>query len=253
VPANEQLRGSGLDGREVKDRLYAEFAQTAKAVGSPRRVEILELLAQREHTVEELSTATGLGITNTSAHLQVLRRAGLVDSRREGTRIHYRLAGDDVAAFVDALRKLARARVAGIDRVVRDYFESRDHLEPVTSDDLMERIKGGSVMVLDVRPTDEYIAGHIPGALSVPLDQLDAALAGIPKRAEIVAYCRGPYCVLAPQAVERLRSHGYRARRLDQGMPEWRLAGLPVAVGAGPSTKRRATSRLQSPPSRGRI
>ncbi|GAC1365602.1 MAG: metalloregulator ArsR/SmtB family transcription factor [Actinomycetota bacterium] len=220
-----------MEGREARDRLYAEFASTAKAVGSPRRVELLELLAQREHSVEELSVAAGLGITNTSAHLQVLRRAGLVDTRRAGTTIHYRLAGDDVPAFVDALRRLARARVAGVDRVVRDYFESRDHLEPVTCADLMERIENGEVIVFDVRPADEYIAGHIPGAVSVPLDQLDAALAAIPKRAEIVAYCRGPYCVLAPQAVEHLRGKGYRARRLDQGMPEWRLAGLPIAVG----------------------
>jgi rhodanese-related sulfurtransferase/DNA-binding transcriptional ArsR family regulator len=226
-----QGRRQRLEGREAKDRLYAEFAQTAKAVGSPRRVEILELLAQRERTVEELTTATGLKITNTSAHLQVLRRAGLVDSRRDGTRIHYRLAGDDVAAFVDALRELARVRLAGVDRVVRDYFEERDHLEPVSCADLLARIQGGDLVVVDVRPADEYIAGHIPGAVSVPLDDLDAALAGIPKGTEIVAYCRGPYCVLAPQAVERLRQYGYRARRLDQGMPEWRCAGLPVAVG----------------------
>ncbi len=221
-----------MEGREAKDRLYDQFALTAKALGSPHRVELLELLAQCEHSVEELSTATGMGFTNTSAHLQVLRRAGLVDTRRDGTRVCYRLAGDDVARFVDALRKLARARLAGVDRVVRDFFGSGDDLEPVSRDELMERIRRGDVVVIDVRPADEYSAGHIPGAESVPLDQLDAALARIPKGAEIVAYCRGPYCVLAPQAVERLKAKGYRARRLDQGMPEWRLAGLPIAVGA---------------------
>lgn len=221
-----------MEGREAKDRLYMEFALPAKALGSPRRIELLELLAQRERSVEELSAAAGMGVTNTSAHLQVLRRAGLVATRRQGTTIHYRLAGDDVVAFVDGLRRLAQARLAEVDRVVRDHFESRDALEPVTCEQLMARIGAGDVIVFDVRPADEYLAGHIPGAVSVPLDQLDAALAGIPKRAEIVAYCRGPYCVLAPQALERLKGKGYRARRLDQGMPEWRLAGLPVAMGA---------------------
>lgn len=220
-----------MEEREAKERLYAEFAATAKAVGSPRRIELLELLAQRERSVEELGAVARMGVTNTSAHLQVLRRAGLVETRREGTTIHYRLAGDDVVAFVDMLRRLARARLAAVDRVVREHFESQDTLEPVTCQELMVRIRSGDVIVFDVRPPDEYRAGHIPGAVSVPLDQLDAALAGIPKHAEIVAYCRGPYCVLAPQALELLRRKGYRARRLRQGMPEWRLAGLPVAVG----------------------
>jgi rhodanese-related sulfurtransferase/DNA-binding transcriptional ArsR family regulator len=221
-----------VEGREAKDRLYEQFALTAKALGSPHRVELLELLAQCEHSVEELSTVTGMGFTNTSAHLQMLRRAGLVDTRKVGTRVCYRLAGGDVARFVDALRKLARARLAGVDLVVRDYFESADDLEPVDCHELMERIRRGDVIVVDVRPAAEYIAGHIPGAVSIPLDQLDAALARLAKGAEVVAYCRGPYCVLAPQAIERLRAKGYRARRLDPGMPEWRLAGLPISVGA---------------------
>ena len=220
-----------MDGREAKDRLYEAFARTAKAMSSPKRVELAELLAQGERSVDALADATGMAVTNTSAHLQVLARSRLVRTRKDGTRVFYRLAGDDVAAFVSALRDLARSRVAEVDQVVRDYFASRDTLEPIARGELLERVERGRVVILDVRPVEEFAAGHIPGALSVPLGQLDAALQRLPKRAEIVAYCRGPYCVLAPQAVERLRSKGYKARRLADGLPEWRLAGLPVATG----------------------
>jgi rhodanese-related sulfurtransferase/DNA-binding transcriptional ArsR family regulator len=220
-----------MDGREAKDRLYEAFARTAKALSSPKRVELAELLAQGERSVEALAEATGMAVTNTSAHLQVLARSRLVETRKEGTRVFYRLSGDDVAGFVSALRDLARSRVAEVDQVVRDYFASRDTLEPVARGELLDRVEHGRVVILDVRPVEEFAAGHIPGALSVPLEQLDAALARLPKRAEIVAYCRGPYCVLAPQAVERLRAKGYKARRLADGLPEWRLAGLPVAIG----------------------
>ena len=220
-----------MDGRQAKDRLYEQFALTGKAVASPKRVELLELLAQGEHTVEALARSTGMGVTNTSAHLQVLRRAGLVDSRKAATQVRYRLAGDDVAAFVVALRDLARSRLAEVDRVVRDFFVARDSLEPLSRAELIERAGRGDVVILDVRPAEEFAAGHIPGALSVPLDRLDENLARLPKRRPIVAYCRGPYCVLAPVAVERLRSLGFRAQRLEDGMPEWRLAGLPVATG----------------------
>ena len=220
-----------MEGREAKDRLYDVFARTAKALASPKRIELVELLAQGEHTVESLAQATGMGVTNTSAHLQVLSRSRLVETRKAGTRVFYRLSGDDVAAFVVALRDLARSRLAEVDQVVRDYFMARDALEPVGRKELVARAGKGKVVVLDVRPAEEFAAGHIPGALSVPLDQLDAALARLPKRAEIVAYCRGPYCVLAPQAVERLRAKGYKARRLAEGFPEWRLAGLPIASG----------------------
>jgi rhodanese-related sulfurtransferase/DNA-binding transcriptional ArsR family regulator len=220
-----------MEGREAKDRLYEQFARTAKAVASPKRIELLELLAQGEQTVEALARATGMGVTNTSAHLQVLRHARLVETRKQGTRVHYRLAGDEVAGFVAALRDLARVRLAEVDRVVADYFVARDALEPVSRAELVERAARGDVVILDVRPAEEFAAGHIPGALSVPLDQLEAALARLPKRARIVAYCRGPYCVLAPQAVQRLRAKGFKARRLVDGMPEWRLAGLPVAAG----------------------
>jgi rhodanese-related sulfurtransferase/predicted transcriptional regulator len=224
-------KGVTVEGREAKDRLYEQFARAAKAVASPKRIELLDLLAQRERTVEWLTQATGMGVANTSAHLQVLRRAGLVDSRKEGTNVWYRLAGDEVAAFVTSLRAVARSRLAEVDRVVRDYFSARDALEPVSRDELVERAGRGDVVILDVRPREEFAAGHIPGALSVPLDELDAALARLRKRTHVVAYCRGPYCVLAPQAVERLRAKGFTARRLVDGMPEWRLAGLPVAVG----------------------
>lgn len=220
-----------MEGREAKDRLYEQFARVAKAVASPKRIELLEVLAQGERTVESLADAAGMGVTNTSAHLQVLRHARVVEARRDGTRVFYRLAGEEVAAFVVALRDLARSRLAEVDQVVRDYFTARDALEPVSREELVERAGRDGVVVLDVRPAEEFAAGHIPGALSVPLDGLDDALRRLRKRAEIVAYCRGPYCVLAHQAVERLRARGYRARRLADGMPEWRLAGLPVATG----------------------
>jgi len=220
-----------VEGREAKDRLYEQFARAAKAVASPKRIELLELLAQGEHTVEALAHATGMAVNNTSSHLQVLRQAQVVDTRKAGTKVFYRLAGDEVAAFVVALRDLARSRLAEVDRVVQDYFVARDNLEPVERAELLDRATRGEVVILDVRPREEFAAGHIPGALSVPLDELDVALARLPKRAQVVAYCRGPYCVLAPQAVERLRARGFKARRLADGMPEWRLAGLPVAVG----------------------
>ncbi len=220
-----------MEGREAKDRLYEQFARAAKATASPKRIELLELLAQGEHTVDALAQGTGMGVTNTSSHLQVLRGARLVETRKDGTKVFYRLAGDEVAAFIVALRNLARSRLTEVDSIVRDYFDARDAFEPVDRAELVERANRGEVVVIDVRPRDEFAAGHIPGALSVPLDELDVALARLPKRAEIVAYCRGPYCVLAPQVVERLRAKGYKARRLADGMPEWRLAGLPVAVG----------------------
>jgi rhodanese-related sulfurtransferase/DNA-binding transcriptional ArsR family regulator len=220
-----------VDGREAKDRLYETFARTARAAASPKRIELLELIAQGERTVEALAQAAGMGVKNASAHLQVLARSGLITGRRQGTNVFYRLAGEDVAAFVAAVRDLARSRLAEVDQVVRDYFLARDALEPVSRAELAERASRGQVVVLDVRPAEEFAAGHIPGALSVPLAGLDEALTRIPWCAEIIAYCRGPYCVLAPQAVERLRARGYRARRLAGGLPEWRLAGLPVAAG----------------------
>jgi rhodanese-related sulfurtransferase/DNA-binding transcriptional ArsR family regulator len=220
-----------MEAREAKDRLYEVFARTAQAAASPKRIELLELLAQGERSVENLVEATGMGVTNTSAHLQVLARSRLVETRKAGTRVFYRLSGDDVASFLVALRNLARLRLPEVEKVVRDYFAARDALEPVSREELVTRAERGDVVILDVRPAQEFAAGHIPGALSMPLDALDTALLHLPPDREIVAYCRGPYCVLAPQAVERLRAQGYRARRLTDGFPEWRLAGLPVAIG----------------------
>lgn len=220
-----------MDGRDAKDTLYEQFARIGKAVANPKRIELLDLLAQGERSVEDLARGAAMGVTNASNHLQILRQARLVETRKEGTRVLYRLAGDGVLRFYIELRDLARSRLAEVGEVVRDYFLARDALETVTRDELLRLVKHGDVAVFDVRPREEFDQGHIPGAVSVPLDELTARLRTLPKRTEVVAYCRGPYCVLAPQAVELLRSGGFRARRLEDGMPEWRLAGLPVAVG----------------------
>jgi rhodanese-related sulfurtransferase/DNA-binding transcriptional ArsR family regulator len=220
-----------VDGRDAKDALYEQFARVGKVVAHPKRIELLELLSQGERSVESLATATGMGVTNTSAQLQVLRRARLVESRKDGTRVLYRAAGDDVPRFLVALRELARARLAEVNEVVRDYFDARDALEPVSRAELLQRLRRNEVALIDVRPAEEYAQGHIPGAVSVPLGELDRHMRRLRKRTEVVAYCRGPYCVLAPEAVERLRARGFEARRLEDGMPEWRLAGLPVAAG----------------------
>jgi len=220
-----------VNGREAKDALYGQFARVGKVVAHPKRIELLELLAQGERSVEALAEATGMGVNNTSAQLQVLRQARLVESRKDGTRVLYRTAGDDVPRFLVALRELAQARLAEVNDVVRDYFDARDDLEPVSRAGLAERVLAGKVVLIDVRPTEEYAQGHIPGAVSIPLADLEAKMKTLRKRTEVVAYCRGPYCVLAPEAVQLLRAHGFEARRLEDGMPEWRLAGLPVAAG----------------------
>lgn len=220
-----------MNGGEAKDALYGQFARLAKAIAHPKRIEILDVLAQGERSVERLAAVTGMGMTNTSAQLQVLRQARLVESRKDGPRMLYRLADDQVAGFLAGLENLARDRLAEVDRVARHYFEGPAALEPVTRAELIDRARRGEVVIVDVRPVEEFAAGHIPGAMSAPLDELDRAVARIPKRQEIVAYCRGPYCVLAPQAVALLRRRGRQARRLVDGIPEWRRAGLPVAVG----------------------
>ena len=220
-----------MDGREAKDALYDQLARLGKAVAHPKRIELLDLLAQGEHSVDALARSCAMGVTNTSNHLQVLRQSRLVETRKDGTRVLYRLADDAVLRLVISLRELAGARLAEVDRVVHDYFLARDALETVSRDELLARAGRGEVMVLDVRPRDEYAQGHIPGAVSVPLAELESRLRMLRRRTEVVAYCRGPYCVLAPQAVQLLRERGFRARRLEDGMPEWRLAGLPVAVG----------------------
>ena len=217
-----------MTGREAKDVLYAQFSRLGKAVSNPKRIELLELLAQADRSVDELTAASGMDFANTSAQLQVLSRARLVEGRRQGKRVIYRLADESVTRFLAALRELSRARLAEVEQVARDYFEARDHLEPVSPADLMRRLDDPGTLVIDVRPAEEYAAGHIPGALSVPLSELKGRIAQFPSAAEIVAYCRGPYCVLAPQAIEILGRAGLRARRLNEGFPEWRLAGLPV-------------------------
>lgn len=220
-----------MGGRDVKDALYEQFARLGKAVASPKRIELLDLLCQAERTVDGLAKATRMGVTNTSAHLQVLRQARLVEARREGVKVFYRLADEEVCRFFFALRDLGRARLAEVEQVVRDYFEARDDLEPVSREALLDRLARGDAAVLDVRPVEEYEAGHIPGATSIPLPELENRLGDLPRDVDVVAYCRGPYCVLAPEALTILRVNGFRARRLEDGFPEWRLAGMPVEVG----------------------
>ncbi|MEU3250155.1 metalloregulator ArsR/SmtB family transcription factor [Streptomyces sp. NPDC006997] len=215
---------------DLKGDLYEQFARVGKALGSGKRLELLDLIAQGERTVDALARAAGLGLTTASAHLQTLKRAGVVTTRREGTRVYYRLAGDDVAALYVLLRGVAQRHLAETERARAAYLGAGT--EAVGRDELLARAEEGSVVVLDVRSHEEYAAGHIPGALSVPLAELDERLAALPPDREVVAYCRGGYCVLAYDAVRLLRSHGRRARRLADGMLEWRVAGLPVAVGA---------------------
>jgi len=214
--------------REFKDRLFEQFARVGKALASPKRLEIVDLLAQDERTVEEIAKETEMSVASTSQHLQVLKGARMVEVRREGLYMHYRLADEDVFRTWQAVRDLAESRLAEVDGVVEAYLENRDALEAVDATELMERLSDEGVIVLDVRPEEEYRAGHIPGAISVPIDALEAALQTLPKDREIVAYCRGPYCVFSDEAVALLRSRGYRARRLRQGLPDWRAAGMPV-------------------------
>jgi len=218
--------------REVKDALYEQFARLGKAAGSPKRLEILDLLRQGERSVDGIATATDLGLTTASAHLQLLRQARLVATRKEGTRVFYRIADETVSHLMNALQELARARLTEVEQTVRTYFTARDALDP-GRDELLRRIEGGEVMLLDVRPVEEFAAGHIRGAVSIPLEELSARLDELPTDLEIVAYCRGPYCVLAPQSIELLQASGRRARRLEDGFPEWQLAGLPVEQGVG--------------------
>jgi rhodanese-related sulfurtransferase len=217
-----------VDHREFKDRLFGQFAKIGKALSSPRRLEIVDLLAQGERTVEEIAGETAMSVASASQHLQVLKAARMVEARREGLYAHYRLADEDVFRTWQAVRALAESRLSEVHGVVDAYLDDRDALEAVDAAELMERLNDGSVIVLDVRPEEEYRAGHIPGALSVPVDALEAALQTLPRDREIVAYCRGPYCVFSDEAVALLGSRGFRARRLRQGLPDWRAGGFPV-------------------------
>ena len=214
-----------------KLRLLSHFAEVAKALAHPVRLELLEALAQGERGVDALAQACGQSIANTSHHLKVLRLRGLAASRKEGLQVIYALADDAIPGVIGAIRGLAERQSAEVERIVRDSFERRDTLDPVGRDELLLRLKRGEVIVLDVRPPLEYSAGHIPGAVNIPLAELAGRLAGLPRQPEIVAYCRGPYCLLAFEAVEQLRNSGYRARRLQDGFPEWKAERRPVATG----------------------
>ncbi|MEX0960265.1 MAG: metalloregulator ArsR/SmtB family transcription factor [Burkholderiales bacterium] len=211
-----------------KAAVYEQLARIGKALSNPIRLEILELLAQSERSVDVLASMTGQSIANTSQHLQQLRQAGLVGSRKQGLFVFYRLAGDEVVDLLGALGTVGETYLADLHRVVRTYFSSEDALEAVPARDVLERARKGQITVIDVRPADEYGAGHVPGAISIPLPELQKRLRELPKRKEIVAYCRGPYCLMSFAAVKTLRSRGYKARRLEAGLPEWRSAGLPV-------------------------
>ena len=211
-----------------KVRLYEAIGRVAAALGSAGRLQILEFVAQGARSVDALATMTGHSVANTSKHLQALRQAGLVNARKEGLRVYYSLAGDDVSLLLSALRGVAEHRASDVERLLRTWLAHRDELEPVPAHELLLRAKKGLVTVLDVRPAEEYAAGHLPGAINVPVDKLESYLSRLPKRKEVVAYCRGPYCLMSFDAVEKLRDRGFRARRLENGFPEWRAAGLPV-------------------------
>jgi DNA-binding transcriptional ArsR family regulator/rhodanese-related sulfurtransferase len=217
--------------RHFKDRLYGHFAQLGKALASPLRVEFLELLAQSERTVESLADEAGVSLANASQHLQALRHAGLVDSRKQGLFVRYRLADHAVVELCVALRNVAERRSAELDRLVREHFAKRSNTEAVAMVDLLKRVRSQNIVVLDTRPANEYAAAHIAGAISVPVDQLRRRLKELPRSKDYVAYCRGPYCVYADRAVDILRASGRRAQRLLEGVPEWRMAGFPIQSG----------------------
>ncbi|HEV8245005.1 MAG TPA: metalloregulator ArsR/SmtB family transcription factor [Polyangiaceae bacterium] len=217
--------------RVFKDRLYGELARVSRAVANPHRLELVELLAQAERTVESLAAETGISIASASQHLQALRRGGLVESRKEGLFVHYRLAHATVFELSRAIRVVAEHRLAELERIVRDHFGDRSSPQPVGMQELLERARSGRVIIVDTRPAGEFAAGHIAGAISIPIDELQERLAKLPKRSEYVAYCRGPYCAYADRAVELLHSSGRRARRLAEGFPEWKASGLPIELG----------------------
>lgn len=216
--------------RKPKQALYEQFAIVAKALGNPQRLELIEHLAQGARSVDLLATKVGLPIANVSQHLQTLRRAGLVQAEREGKFVNCRLTDDTVLSLFASVRSVAERHLAEVDRIVQGYFETRDSMEPVTREGLAARMRDGLVTVIDVRPPDEFVLGHVPGAINVPLADLQARVPEIDPDREIVAYCRGPWCVMSFEAVAALRKHGFQARRLEDGLPEWKAAGLPVEV-----------------------
>jgi rhodanese-related sulfurtransferase/DNA-binding transcriptional ArsR family regulator len=222
--------------RQFKDRLYGQFARLGKALSNPHRLEMLELLAQGERTVESLATELSVSVANASQHLQALRQAALVEGRKDGLFVHYRLADPAVFDLSKVIRSVAERRLADLERLVNEHFGNRADAEAVPLEELLKRARSKQVVILDTRPAREYIAGHIPGAISIPVDDLQRRLQELTKSQEYVAYCRGPYCVYADRAVEILRANGRRARRLAEGFPEWRSAGLPVSQGTQAGT-----------------
>ena len=224
-----------MSSRNAASTVRAALAEVAKALGHEHRIGLIEQLAQGPRSVDALATRVGLSVANTSQHLQHLRRAGLIAAQRDGKRVIYRLADDsetDIVFLLAALRHVAEHATAAMERVVRSYFRARDELEPVATAELAARLRDGSVVLLDVRPSDEYSLGHLPGALNIPLREVEQRLSELPRGPEIVAYCRGPYCVLSFEAVAALRAHGFRVRRFEEGFPEWKAAGLPVEMAA---------------------
>jgi rhodanese-related sulfurtransferase/predicted transcriptional regulator len=211
-----------------KREVFENLARIGTALSSPIRLELLELLAQGERTVEQLAALTDTAIANTSQHLQKLKQVGLIVGRKEGQYVYYRSAGDEVVALLDALGRVGETYLAEVERTVRMYYTSKDELEPVAAGELLERARKGLVTVLDVRPAAEFAAGHVPGAVNIPIDELERRLSELPRRKEVVAYCRGPFCRMSFEAVQLLRRVGLKARRMKDGLPEWRMAGLPT-------------------------
>ena len=221
-----------MSSRNPKLALFAQFAAVAKSLAHSHRLELLEQLAQGERSVEVVADRIGLSIANASQHLQHMRRAGLVANRREGKFVYYRLVDDSVLDLLAALRGIAERNLAEVEQVIRSYFYNRDSLEPVSREELLKRSRAGEITILDVRPEDEFALGHLPGAVNMPLRKLEIRLSEFDPTQEIVAYCRGPYCVLSYEAVAILRARGFKARRLEDGLPEWRAAGLPITIGS---------------------
>ena len=212
----------------MKRELYQSISKVAQALASGNRLQLLEFMAQGERSVDALAAMAGMTVANASQHLQALRRAGLVAARKDGQRVYYRLAGDDVVRLYDVLRTVAESRLAEVKQLVAEFLGDKDALEPIAIDELLSRAKRGLVTVLDVRPPEEFAAGHLPGAVNIPIDKLESGLSKLSKQREVVAYCRGPYCLMSFEAVLKLRKRGWKARRLRDGFPEWKAAGLPV-------------------------
>ncbi|VAW63938.1 Transcriptional regulator, ArsR family [hydrothermal vent metagenome] len=215
-----------------KQDLFAQFARVGKALSNGNRLELLEFLAQAERSVDELAKLAGLSVANTSQHLQQLRQVGLVSSSKRGLKVYYQISGDDVVDLLNRLRQVSEQHLADVNQLVDTYLTVKDELEPVPRDELMARVRQGLVTVIDVRPAEEFAAGHVPGAINVPPDELEQRLKSLDSAQEVVAYCRGAHCILSFDAVEKLREQGVKASRLEEGFPEWKSAGYPVELSA---------------------